>query len=155
MNSSSLSGCSSLLKLIPSVLREHKCLQKTSELETASCNIGTRVSSSGSSSLPLLCSPLHLFSDGHCSSVVMVAVVRVVSSAFMEFENLISGFEVSFLQYYAPVILLASLFSLWQFENWWCIAAVFSVFSDIVSLTLHLIMALFMHPKLQTCKHEP
>jgi hypothetical protein len=51
---------------------------------------------------------MHLFSDGHSSSVVMVAVV-VVSSAFTELENLIAGFEISFLHYYAPVVLLASL----------------------------------------------
>jgi len=59
--------------------------------------------------LPMLCSPFHLFSDRHSLSVVMVAVVVVVSSAFTESENLISGFEISFFHYYAPVILLASL----------------------------------------------
>jgi len=58
-----------------------------------------------------------LFTDFQGSNTITEAMVTVVSTAFPDYENVITGLKITFLQSSTPLFLLPSSESLWLFDN--------------------------------------
>ena len=136
----------------------HQSCRSTSiSWQITSPNVVTGGSSYASLSLPPLLHSFHFsltdwVTDRQSSSMVLVAVVIVVSSAFTKYEKLKARFEISFLLSSTPLSTLSSLASLWLLRSDSTLLQHFTVDSDITSNAHN--NGIMCSTKLQGIKHK-